>query len=129
MTAKDKNDHYSKEGCARVFAFKAAGILHSYTVEHGFHGLSSKESPLLFSPEDYYQEGTAILISVLMTCGLKEPPVPHTLRDLRKQLALEICERDGRFKREERFLSQKKQQVNEIVENDYWRPILKQHFT
>lgn len=64
-----------------------------------------------------------------MTCGLKEPLQGYTLQSLRKQLAGEICSRDGRFKREERNLSQKKKQVNEIVENSYWKPILEQHFT
>lgn len=38
MSSKDKYDMYSKEGCARVYAFKTANILHSYTVEMGFHG-------------------------------------------------------------------------------------------
>ena len=32
MTSKDKYDQYTKEGCARVFAFKMANILHSYTI-------------------------------------------------------------------------------------------------
>jgi hypothetical protein len=56
-------------------------------------------------------------------------PRGHTLHSLRRQLATEICSRDGRFKREERNISQKKQKVNEIVENSYWKPILEQHFT
>jgi hypothetical protein len=42
---------------------------------------------------------------------------------------MEICAREGRFKKEERYLSQKRQKVNEIVENNYWRPIMEQHFT
>lgn len=42
---------------------------------------------------------------------------------------MEICNREGRFKKEERYLSQKKQRVNEIVEKDYWRPIMEQHFS
>ena len=42
MTSKDRFDQYTKEGCARVFAFKVANILHSYTIEHGLHGLSDK---------------------------------------------------------------------------------------
>jgi hypothetical protein len=74
MNSKDRLDQYTKEGCARVFAFKVANILHSYTMELGFHGLSDHHSPLLYSHEHYYQEGRAILTSVLMSCGLKEIP-------------------------------------------------------
>lgn len=51
-----------------------ANILHSYTIEFGFHGLSDHTSQFLYSAEDYYREGTDILISVLMSCGLKEAP-------------------------------------------------------
>lgn len=37
MSSKDRFDMYTKEGCARVYAFKIANILHSYTIEMGFH--------------------------------------------------------------------------------------------
>lgn len=36
MTAKDKNDYLSKEGCGRVFAHRQFDIVHSYTVECGY---------------------------------------------------------------------------------------------
>lgn len=55
MNSKDKYDQYTKEGCARVFAFKMAHILHSYTIELGFHGLSDSASNLLYSAQDYYR--------------------------------------------------------------------------
>ena len=35
-----------------------------------------------------------------MTCGLKEPPPNQSVKLLRKQLALDICARDDRFKKE-----------------------------
>ena len=47
----------------------------------------------MYSADEYYQEGRALMSSVLMTCGLKEPPEGHSLHSLRKQLALEICAR------------------------------------
>lgn len=87
MAAKDKHDPYTKEGCARVFAFKLAGILHSYTVELGYHGLSDPLSTLTYSPELYYEEGIAIMSTVLTSCGLREPH-SAALPILRKQLAL-----------------------------------------
>lgn len=37
MTSKDKQDVLSKKGCGRVFAYKEAGIVHSYTVECGYY--------------------------------------------------------------------------------------------
>lgn len=37
MKAKEKADDYSKEGCARVFMYKTFNIIHSYTIECGFH--------------------------------------------------------------------------------------------
>jgi len=37
MKSKDKTDMRSKEGCGRVFAFQEMGLVHSYTVECGYH--------------------------------------------------------------------------------------------
>jgi len=74
MNSKDKYDQYTKEGCARVFAFKTANILHSYTLELGFHGLSNHNDSFLYNYQDYYSEGRAILTSVLMSCGIKDLP-------------------------------------------------------
>ena len=54
MNSKDKYDQYTKEGCARVFAFKTANILHSYTLELGFHGLSNHNNSFLYNYHDYY---------------------------------------------------------------------------
>ena len=36
MSAKDRNDKFSKEGCGRVYAHKLFNIVHSYTVECGY---------------------------------------------------------------------------------------------
>ena len=71
MGSKDKHDTYTKEGCARVFAFKLSGIVHSYTLEQGFHGLSDPSSEVIFSHEHYENEGRSMLVAVLMSCGLK----------------------------------------------------------
>lgn len=38
MCFKDANELLSKEGCGRVVAYLIAGIVHSYTLELGFHG-------------------------------------------------------------------------------------------
>lgn len=50
---------YTKEGCARVYAFRTASILHSYTIEMGFHGCTSLEgqdsNDFQYSEESYYQ--------------------------------------------------------------------------
>jgi len=37
MKCKDKADTRSKEGCGRVFAFQEFNIIHSYTLECGYH--------------------------------------------------------------------------------------------
>ncbi len=36
MTAKDKHDNYTKEGCARVYYHSLFKMIHSYTVECGY---------------------------------------------------------------------------------------------
>jgi len=52
MGSKDKYDTYTKEGCARVYAFHLSGIVHSYTLEQGFHGLS--HSPTFKYDQEQY---------------------------------------------------------------------------
>jgi len=37
MSAKDRNEDLTKEGCGRVVFFKEYGLIHSYTLEMGFH--------------------------------------------------------------------------------------------
>ena len=37
MTSKDKMENMTKEGCGRVTVSKLTGIIHSYTLECGFH--------------------------------------------------------------------------------------------
>lgn len=46
MSSKDKQDVLSKKGCGRVFAYKKAGIVHSYTVECGYYrGMVNEDIP------------------------------------------------------------------------------------
>jgi len=49
--------------------------------------------------------------AVLISSGLIEQKGSN-LRDLRKQLATEICNREERFRKEERHLQLKKHNVN-----------------
>ncbi len=37
MSHKDRSDCLSKEGCGRVVVYKTARIIHSYTLECGYH--------------------------------------------------------------------------------------------
>ena len=37
MNSKDKLEPLTKEGCSRVIAYKNYKIIHSYTLECGFH--------------------------------------------------------------------------------------------
>lgn len=37
MSVKDRNEDLSKEGCGRVLFYKQYGLIHSYTLEMGFH--------------------------------------------------------------------------------------------
>lgn len=45
MKAKDRNEDISKEGCARVVFYKEFGLVHSYTLECGYH-LNSYDNTL-----------------------------------------------------------------------------------
>lgn len=37
MNHKDKYEALSKDNCGRVFAYKSSGIIHSFTLELGYH--------------------------------------------------------------------------------------------
>lgn len=37
MKHKDRFEELTKEGCGRVFAYKCSGIIHSFTLELGYH--------------------------------------------------------------------------------------------
>lgn len=54
MVCKDKKDILSKEGCGRVYAYKAANVWHSYTVECG-HYRGQPNEPTRESNVDYQQ--------------------------------------------------------------------------
>jgi len=45
MTQKDKNENRTKEGSGRVQVYRVANLIHSYTLECGFH-LSNAYYPL-----------------------------------------------------------------------------------
>lgn len=48
MTVKDRNEELTKEGCGRVCFYKTYGLIHSYTLEMGFHS-SNYVTPLSFA--------------------------------------------------------------------------------
>ena len=37
MVVKDRNEDLTKEGCGRVCFYKQYGVIHSYTLECGYH--------------------------------------------------------------------------------------------
>ena len=37
MKAKDKSDSRTKDGCGRVYGYQKYGLIHSYTLEMGYH--------------------------------------------------------------------------------------------
>lgn len=45
MTFKDSNENMTKEGCGRVVAYRTTGIVHSYTLELGFHTCEKRQLP------------------------------------------------------------------------------------
>lgn len=45
MKAKDKNEDISKQGCGRVVFYKQFGLIHSYTLECGYH-MNTFDNPL-----------------------------------------------------------------------------------
>lgn len=89
-----------------MYAFKTANILHSYTVEMGFHGCthfpqSNKKDTETFryKEEDYYAEGVAVIRSVIEACGLGKATMGIDKKMLRKEIALEIASREERFRK------------------------------
>ena len=88
MSSKDRHDMYTKEGCARVYAFKTANILHAYTIEMGFHACTSSNSNMnenfIYDKDSYYAEGVAVLESVLESCGIVNN---YNKQQLRLQIA------------------------------------------
>ena len=37
MSTKDRMENLTKEGCSRVNVYKLSNIIHSYTLECGYH--------------------------------------------------------------------------------------------
>jgi hypothetical protein len=48
MNTRDRNEDLTKEGCGRVIFYKNYGLIHSYTLECGFHS-SNYVTPLAFA--------------------------------------------------------------------------------
>jgi cytosolic carboxypeptidase protein 5 len=85
MKARDYGEDLSKEGCARVVVYECSNIVHSYTLECGYHVYSSlnpvallpkHSTPLeeeqlgpgevrFFTPDIYANLGRNLLVSIL----------------------------------------------------------------
>lgn len=44
MKAKDRYEELTKEGCGRVFAYRCSGMIHSFTLELGYHFTNNTHS-------------------------------------------------------------------------------------
>jgi hypothetical protein len=116
---KEKADNYSKEGCARIFMYKKFNIVHSYTVECGFHTpnilntlplpkdpnatygqykyteVFENEKDQFYTPQSYMNLGKAVLVSLLDVFD-KDPYTRvynsefKNLDNLRKALSISI---------------------------------------
>jgi hypothetical protein len=57
MKMKDRFEELTKEGCGRVFAHKCSGMIHSFTLELGYHFTNNTEDTVQVSNPEFSHGG------------------------------------------------------------------------
>lgn len=142
MNFKDANELMTKEGCGRVVAYRTTGIVHSYTLELGFHTCERRQLPAesntnckfkdgeyvsfdtpkegLFTQCSFKEAGRALLISLLDIMEMNPYSRVTNDRDkdlctLRQVIAKEIYEKEERFKLMDPALLRKMKNINQLT--------------
>jgi|JI6StandDraft_1071083.scaffolds.fasta_scaffold04024_11 hypothetical protein len=148
MKAKEKADDYSKEGCARVFMYKKFNIVHSYTLECGFHTpnvlntlpaprepnicygqyryteVFENERDQFYTPQSYMNLGKAMLVSLLDVFD-RNPYTRvanseyKTLDNLRKTLSNSLYQSCERFRMMDPNCLKKLRLTNDLIKDYY----------
>ena len=125
MTHKDKYEELTKDNCGRVFAYKSSGMIHSFTLEIGYHFSnttqviqpsnttfevgkysyipSPKPQYKIFTPQAFIEVGEALLVSILDSVGFN--PYSRVVSSqhqnvglLRRATAFAIFQSDEKFR-------------------------------
>ena len=123
----------SKEQCSRVATFRYSHLIHSFTLEIGYHS-SKKKDPTTgaqtpFSRACFEKVGQDLLISLLdlfeRNPASKLPASAHSsLANIRKDIADEI---KSCFRIREVNVSKKVTQVHEMIEEGYYQEVVSLH--
>lgn len=123
---KDKKVKAGKEGSARVYAYRTCHILHSYTLELGYHqNVLTPDTP---NPEPYmistYKAAGQNLLVCIAELFKKSTTHPSllisefkTLAGIREKVALELKEK---YKKKESHLLNKINNIHEMIESLFY---------
>jgi hypothetical protein len=117
-----------KEGSARVSTYRVCHLIHSYTLEFGYHQNMVTESnphPGYYTKETFKDLGKNLLVCIAEL--FKRTPLAKiaacdskSLTGIREQIALEI---KNKFKKKESHLTNKIQNINDLIEDTYYKYI------
>lgn len=128
MDAKESNPlektKRTKEQCSRVATYRYAHLIHSFTLELGYHEpkRSVKTVPEIpFSMESFMKVGKDLMISLLDLFDRNpQSKLLASLETIRKEVADSI---KNTFKKKEGKISQKVNKVHEMIEASYYQPV------
>lgn len=156
MSAKERYDNHSKEGCARVYYHRKFNMIHSYTVECGYFGPTKlnpfppmREHPIPgsdyectrdweevskgeYSPNSYKMLGKSLLISIIDLFHIN----PYTrigtsdfksINSLRKYTAQKVYNEVERFRLVDSNCYRKIRDVARMIEEEYYLPRFKHY--
>ena len=114
----------TKEQCSRVATYRYAHLIHSFTLELGYHEPKPKTKGLSeppFNIESFTKVGKDLLVSLLdlFDCN-PQSKLATSLEGLRKEVADSI---KNTFKKREARIAQKVNKVHEMIEESYYQPV------
>lgn len=128
MDAKESNplekNKRTKEQCSRVATYRYAQLIHSFTLELGYHEpkrIVKTEAETPFSVESFMLVGKDLMVS-LLDLFERNPrsKLPFSLEAIRKEVADQIKDT---FKKREGKIAQKVVKVHEMIEESYYQPV------
>ena len=133
MNSKERNPlekiQRTKDNCSRVATYKYAHLIHSFTLELGYHNsfFKDKQIPsIVYSTQCFEKIGSDLVVSLLdlfdknPLSKIKEAGYDN-LGAIRKEIADQI---KPQFRKIEMHINQKISKVNEMIEEKYYGTVI-----
>lgn len=127
MTAKENNPlekvTRTKEHCSRIATYRYAHLIHSFTLELGYH--ERRDAKIVggqpYTVDSFKKLGQDLLISLLDLFDRNpQSKLTSSLQDIRKGIADKIKEQ---FKKKEAHMQHKVMKVHDLIEEGYYGPV------